>query len=71
MLVILSVGQPSDWQCFHPDQRPKNSKTTDDVYTCTSSLVWFQKISIPPPWRELEIPVWWWGEGEVKDMESV
>ena len=27
--------------------------------------MWFQKIAIPPPRRELEIPRWWgWGEGE-------
>ena len=25
-------------------------------------IVWFQKISIPPPWRELEIPEGWWGQ---------
>jgi len=29
--------------------------------------VWFQKISIPPPWRELEIPR---GEGVVKDPRN-
>ena len=23
------------------------------------SFVWFQKISMPPPWRELEIPGGW------------
>jgi len=39
MLVILSVWQPSDWQYFHPGQRPKSSKTTDNVYTCISSLI--------------------------------
>ena len=25
-------------------------------------IVWFQKISRPPPWRELEIPVGWRGQ---------
>ena len=25
-------------------------------------IVWFQKISIPPPWRELEIPEGWEGQ---------
>ena len=25
--------------------------------------VWFQKISIPPPWRELEIPEEWGVDG--------
>ena len=29
--------------------------------TCTDN-VWFQKISLPPPWRELKIPEGW-GEG--------
>ena len=28
--------------------------------------VWFQKISIPPPRRELEIPEGWGGGGGVK-----
>ena len=31
-----------------------------------SNIVWFQKISIPPPWREFPVPsvvgiwIWWW-----------
>ena len=28
------------------------------------SVVWFQKISIPPPWRELEIPKGWGERGQ-------
>ena len=43
--------------------------TKNIFYTCTGTfashfeiyIVWFQKISIPPPRRELEIPEGWGG----------
>ena len=39
--------------------RPKLAgvKTKLSIFIFTD--VWFQKISIPPPWRELEIPEEW------------
>ena len=35
----------------------KRNKTKQNIVL--KSNVWFQKISIPPPWRELEIPEGW------------
>jgi len=31
--------------------------------------VWFQKISIPPPWRELKIPRGWGSIPEGREVE--
>ena len=32
------------------------------------TIVWFQKISIPPPRRELEIPRGWGGHAEAQEI---
>ena len=32
------------------------------------TIVWFQKISLPPPWRELEIVRGWGGHAEAQEI---
>ena len=41
------------------------------MYFSGISNVWFQKISIPPPRRELEIPEGWWGGGGGKKPRKI
>ena len=56
------IGRMRDWAIINASWPSSRIDLLGYVHKLLAHIVWFQKISIPPPRRELEIPEGWGGQ---------